>query len=94
MINHNDIVARLRVSRFGCTQQIIDEMLLAADEIERLRAAIANWSRADQEWLNIDVPTAQAMAKLHEAERALRDAAGLPQPRDRREFSEPDGELE
>jgi hypothetical protein len=89
----DDIVYRLRaVLHNDRSVELMNRE--AADEIERLREAIAHWSRADQEWLNIDVPTAAAMAKLHEAERALRDAAGLPHPRDRRESAEPDGELE
>ena len=87
----DDLLTRMRaIERFGAPS-ILSEAIV---EIERLREAIAHWSRADQEWLNIDVPTAAAMAKLHEAERALRDAAGLPHPRDRRESAEPDGELE
>lgn len=49
-------------------------------EIEWMREAIAHWSQADQEWLNIDVPTAAAMEKLRVAERKLRDAAGIRLP--------------
>jgi hypothetical protein len=63
------------------------------NEITRLRDAIANWSRVDQEWLNIDVPTAEAMEKLRVAERHLRAVANIPQPRERTDATL-DGELE
>jgi len=64
--------AQLRLANIDCFN--------TTAEIERLREAIAHWSRADQEWLNIDVPTAAAMEKLRVAERKLRDAAGIRLP--------------
>lgn len=73
----DDIVALLRECTCVPHGEICRE---AADEIERLRKAIAHWSQADQEWLNIDVPTAAAMEKLRVAERKLRDAAGIRLP--------------
>jgi len=83
-LHTRDYLARLRdlphPSLLDVDEAIAQIIALRA-EVERLRTAVTVWSAADAEWMSIDVPTRTALNTLRDADKALRDAVGLPSPR-------------